>query len=471
MATIGADPTLAAVPAPNPALRRPSGFLTEVKWSETTGHGIVRVTSGFTGTPAEAIAHAKASKPFPKVLLVLDVSASMGDNLGVVKALAKTAVDMLPDDGILGAVAFAEQQTVILPPTALTTENRTTAKDMINSMSLMSNTDIFGAVSCGLGLVPQMGLTEEPCMMLFVTDGLATVGHTGSRLLYEIAALNRHSKTIIHTVGLKMSPSNRLDTQVLTRLALSSNGAFHVITDPGQLGECLGAVLAHHWLTTAVGVSLSVTSPALHRWMERASNLRLPLDEPLLVPFFVAGQTGTPVSIRVAFGATDYEDIIITVPLEEGDDATANCVVLRAQIMNRNPRMLMHHLHRAGEYEVRFPDEHEAYLAPALALQSGERMDEDARASMMVSMRTGVAPVRSPLPMSRTGATRALGELSMTTMSSHYPTEEDSMHGDPDGWNGRPISRRPRSDANSKEEERLLQVVREMIMRKKPRQS
>ena len=159
-----------------------------------------RATGGYfmllAGPPAE-LARKKDSTPIRReVLLVLDHSGSMaGDKIKQVKEAARQTLSGLNEDEYFNIVVYNESVQVYSPaPVQRTAAGLRAALAFIDTINASGSTNIHEALSEAMRLP-----TAEGCLpvVLFLTDGLPTVGNTSEAAIRTVAiAQNIHNRRV-----------------------------------------------------------------------------------------------------------------------------------------------------------------------------------------------------------------------------------------------------------------------------------
>ncbi|CAN5451455.1 hypothetical protein BH09SUM1_BH09SUM1_06360 [soil metagenome] len=176
---------------------------------------------------------AKMAKAMPKdVLFVLDVSGSMGDEgkLDKARAALQQCLSALSKKDRFDLIKFSsgveKYEEVLLPAT---NENIAKARDWVADLRPTGGTNIEGALTAALDLMNANKGTNPLRQIIFMTDGLPTVGEKNAVKIYENSQKNSHESLRIFTVGFGYD----VNTALLDSVAEQSR-ALAAYVHPGQ---------------------------------------------------------------------------------------------------------------------------------------------------------------------------------------------------------------------------------------------
>ena len=199
---------------------------------------------------ALALARPHATVAVPReqasVVLVTDVSRSMlatdvdPSRLEAARSAAQRFLDQLPDEALVGAVAFSEEPHTVEAPT----EDRATIEALIDSLSADGGTATGDGLAAALAMVDGRGEEKVPAAIVMLSDGKATTG----RDPLEVARAARRLDVPIYTVALGSRgaiiqvPGGGLlpvppDPETMRRIAELSGGRAFAVDDAGELSE------------------------------------------------------------------------------------------------------------------------------------------------------------------------------------------------------------------------------------------
>jgi Ca-activated chloride channel family protein len=146
--------------------------------------------------------HATVAVPSEQasVVLVTDVSRSMlatdvePSRLEAVRGAARRFLDEVPEEALVGAVAFSEEPHTIEPPT----DDREEVRVLIESLAADGGTGTGEALAAALDLVDGRGERRAPAAIVLLSDGKATFG----RDPLPVARAAARRNVPIHTVAL-----------------------------------------------------------------------------------------------------------------------------------------------------------------------------------------------------------------------------------------------------------------------------
>ncbi|MEM7383551.1 MAG: VWA domain-containing protein, partial [Verrucomicrobiota bacterium] len=195
-----------------------------------------------------------AMKPLKReVTIVLDRSGSMaGEKLEQVKAASLQILEGLDDGEAFNLIVYNEAVEMFAPaPLLKSAETMKRAREYLKALRVSGGTNIHDAVVEALRQKPVEGTLP---IVLFLTDGLPTIGQTSEKAIRESAASGNPHKRRIFTFGVGVD----VNTPLLSRMARESRAtATFVLPEEdvevkvGQVYRKLqGPVLADPVLTT-----------------------------------------------------------------------------------------------------------------------------------------------------------------------------------------------------------------------------
>ena len=209
---------------------------------------------------ALALARPHATVAVPReqasVVLVTDVSRSMlatdvdPSRLEAARSAAQDFLDQLPEEALVGAVAFSEEAHTVEAPT----EDRPTIEALIESLSADGGTATGDGLAAALAMVDGRGEQKVPAAIVMLSDGKATTG----RDPLEVARAAKRQGVPIYTVALGSRgaiievPGGGLlpvppDPETMRRIAELSGGRAFEVDDADELSdiyETLGSRVA-----------------------------------------------------------------------------------------------------------------------------------------------------------------------------------------------------------------------------------
>lgn len=169
--------------------------------------------------------------------LVIDVSGSMaGAKLDQAKAALAQALGTLRPADRFRLITFSTQVTNFRDGfTPATSENVRAARDFVDHLAANGGTNIRGALEAVLG----SAVAEERLpLILFLTDGLPTVGEQAPDRIADFAA-GHVGRARIFTVGVGID----VNTYLLDRLAQQGRGSAEYVAPDASVETALGQVL------------------------------------------------------------------------------------------------------------------------------------------------------------------------------------------------------------------------------------
>lgn len=183
------------------------------------------------GLPGEA-ADQTATVMKREVTLVIDRSGSMrGVKMDQAKKAATGILDRLAPGEAFNLIAYNESVESFAPrPTILSPDARARAQNWISSLNPNGGTNIHDALAEALQPVPPKELLP---LVLFLTDGLPTVGRTSEAAIRELAGTTRPVRRRIFAFGV----GTDVNTPLLNWIANESGGATTFVLNDRDLEE------------------------------------------------------------------------------------------------------------------------------------------------------------------------------------------------------------------------------------------
>ena len=184
--------------------------------------------------------------PAKDVTFVVDTSGSMmGDKITQARAALSFCVDALNPDDRFNLIAFS---TDVVPyaekPMAATAENRRQARDFIAGLKARGGTSIDAALQAALKAEASK---DRPAFVVFVTDGLPTVGET------DPGVILKHAKEVCGTRRLfAFGVGYDVNTRLLDGLSQGTRGSSSYVRPNEDLEVALSAFyerIAHPVMT------------------------------------------------------------------------------------------------------------------------------------------------------------------------------------------------------------------------------
>lgn len=152
-----------------------------------------------------------------EVILVLDRSGSMaGEKMEQVRAAALQVLEGLDDGETFNIIVYSESVELFSPaPVVKTRETMHSARTYLRNLRIRGGTNIHDALQEAL----RMRVTPEALpLVLFLTDGLPTVGQTSERSIRELVAKGNPHRRRVFTFGVGVD----VNTPLLDKVALLS---------------------------------------------------------------------------------------------------------------------------------------------------------------------------------------------------------------------------------------------------------
>lgn len=193
-------------------------------------------------------------RPHMDVRLVLDRSGSMaGTGWEHAVRAAHALVDRLEAGDTFGLVSYSDDATVDLEPARV--GNRRAAHAAIDRLAPGGGTNIEAAMRSVAASPPRHHDASDVALVVLVSDGQATVGHTTASELSPIAReMFDATGALTTTIGLGTS----FDEDVMLSIAREGSGSYHFVRRAEDVGTILEDELDERALAVAQDLRLRV---------------------------------------------------------------------------------------------------------------------------------------------------------------------------------------------------------------------
>jgi len=177
----------------------------------------------------------KKLKCTPEIVLVVDSSGSMADNLKTVRAVIEYMMERFQNQARCAVVGFSNVATVYQNMTAVTPATR--GDIMKNLYALVSD----GCTNLADGLLTGLGLFTKghfPRYVFLITDGFANAGIVDEVLIGQ-AVKDLDSKAQLYTLAI----GEQCNEHLLASLAETTGGYFNKVTKAANLGSSMGGMI------------------------------------------------------------------------------------------------------------------------------------------------------------------------------------------------------------------------------------
>jgi Ca-activated chloride channel family protein len=258
------------------------------------------------------------------MVVVVDHSGSMASDgrLDKVKVGLHTMVDNLKPEDRLAIVSFDD--TVTQEATFTTELDRTALHAAVNRLVPRGGTNIYSGLEAGFKLLGEYPKNEVQNRIVFLSDGLATVGNTSRPAIMDMA-----KGWITKGIGLTTVGVGRdFDVDLMRGLAENGAGNYYFLEDGTAAGEVFSEELDFFMSPLALDIKIEATAGA--GWtFEEVVGSRLFTSQPtkgsMSIPaVFLASRTSqNPTEGRRGGGS------MIFVHLEPTGDATSKVATLK----------------------------------------------------------------------------------------------------------------------------------------------
>jgi tight adherence protein B len=219
---------------------------------QTVDPGTLKVAFG-SDSPAAAVV-TPVARQRRSALIVIDTSGSMaGAGLVAAKSAARTFLDQVPVDVLVGLASFADRPHLLVTPTA----DRGSVKTALGRLHATGSTALFDALDLA---VQQLGESGNRTVVL-LSDGADT---TSKSSLAEATARVRGSGIRMAVVGFH---TDKAQNRVLADIAGAGHGVVTEALDPASLERAFGSAAQE----IATQIRFAVALPAALHGMQQVT--------------------------------------------------------------------------------------------------------------------------------------------------------------------------------------------------------
>lgn len=194
-----------------------------------------------------------------KLVVVVDHSGSMSSDLRLekVKAGLHTLIDNLRDEDRLAIVSFDDVVTYDAPfGTETATLDRAHLHDVVTRLEPRGGTNIYDGLEAGLAMLGETPSNERQNRVIFLSDGLATVGNTSQQAIVEMATGYIERGIGLTTIGV----GNDFDVLLMRGLAEFGAGNFYYVEDATAANEVFTEELDYFMSPLALDIAIDATA-------------------------------------------------------------------------------------------------------------------------------------------------------------------------------------------------------------------
>ncbi len=212
-------------------------------------------------------------RPKKTVLLVLDRSGSMsGDKIEQAKGAAKFVINNLREGDLFNLIAYDSDVESWKPELQkFNDDNRKAALGFVEGIYAGGSTNIHGALSKALG---QLQDSSRPNFVIFLTDGIPTVGETNEAKIVAAAKADNKVKARIFDFGVGYDVNSRL----LDKLARENFGLTEYVRPNENIERAVSALYNRIGSPVMSDVKLTVDVEGIKPEDGSATNRMYPKD-------------------------------------------------------------------------------------------------------------------------------------------------------------------------------------------------
>ncbi|HWU90894.1 MAG TPA: VWA domain-containing protein [Kofleriaceae bacterium] len=193
-----------------------------------------------------------------RLVVVVDHSGSMASDgrLDKVKVGLATLIDNLRAEDRLAILSFDDVVTTNAPFGA--TLDRAALKAAVASLTPRGGTNIFDGLKAGLDLLGDAPPSDRQNRVIFLSDGLATVGNTSQTAIIDMATSRITRGLGLTTIGV----GNEFDAPLMRGLAERGAGNFYYLEDATAAKEVFHDELDYFMSPLALDLQIDATVAA-----------------------------------------------------------------------------------------------------------------------------------------------------------------------------------------------------------------
>lgn len=195
------------------------------------------------------------------LVVVVDHSGSMSQDLRLekVKSGLHTLIDNITEDDRLAIISFDDVVTIDQP--FQTTLDRTRLHQVVNTLQPRGGTNIYDGLRAGFTMLGESPPNERQNRIIFLSDGLATVGNTSQPAIIQMA-----TDYIARGIGLTtIGVGNDFDVTLMRGLAERGAGNFYYVEDANAATEVFTEELKYFLSPLALDIRIEARTDA-SRW-------------------------------------------------------------------------------------------------------------------------------------------------------------------------------------------------------------
>jgi len=193
-----------------------------------------------------------------KLVVVVDHSGSMAsdDRLEKVKAGLHTLIDNLKPEDRLAIISFDDYVT----NDAAFTTTKAQKHAAVTALQPGGGTNIYDGLSAGFALLGDVPASENQNRIIFLSDGIATVGNTSQDAIIEMATGRIATGIGLTTIGV----GNDFDVELMRGLAERGAGNFYYVEDATAATEVFTQEL--DYFLSPIALDLRIEATAAPGW-------------------------------------------------------------------------------------------------------------------------------------------------------------------------------------------------------------
>jgi Ca-activated chloride channel family protein len=197
---------------------------------------------------------ATVSKPPLDIVVVLDRSGSMAASgkMDYAHTGIKLLIDALGDSDKFTFIAFDDKVETLFGPASVV--DKTALKAIVDGVQPRNGTDIYDGLEAGYKAALSVGDETQQRRVIFLTDGLPTVGDTSHGDIERMSAGYNSQYIGLTTIGL----GSDVDVDLLRQLSEQGGGNFYFAEQPAAVQEIFTQELAFFVAPIAYDLQLTL---------------------------------------------------------------------------------------------------------------------------------------------------------------------------------------------------------------------
>lgn len=204
-----------------------------------------------------------SDRPPLNLSVVIDTSGSMAqrDKIDYVQNGLELLIDELRDGDKLALVTYSDSVSVPFPMAELST-NRGQVRQLVSNLAATGGTNIYAGLQTGYEELLQNYDSGRQNRVIFLSDGLATSGITGTGQILDMSKAYNSDGLGITTVGL----GDSFNQELMRDLALQADGNFYFLENTAAVSEVFTEEISYFTVPVAYDLKLELNAGAHYQF-------------------------------------------------------------------------------------------------------------------------------------------------------------------------------------------------------------